>query len=115
MPKDIEIIVDDSKEIFLEKDQQCVSVKPDRDRYENSSYLGSIGNYGITITGDVKTITNENVFFDEDISEEERELIISRVKEHIGIMEEDDQGKIFISTEDIYTEKIIATLDEKFS
>lgn len=54
-------------------------------------------------------------FFDEDISEEERELIISRVKEHIGIMEEDDQGKIFISTEDIYTEKIIETLEEIFS
>ena len=115
MTKDIEIIVDDSKETFLEKDQQCDSVKADRDRYENSSYLGSIGNYGITITGDVKTITNENVFFDEDISEEERELIISRVKEHIGIMEEDDQGKIFISTEDIYTEKIIETLEEIFS
>ena len=115
MTKDIEIIVDDSKETFLEKDQQCDSVKADRDRYENSSYLGSIGNYGITITGDVKTITNENVFFDEDISEEERELIISRVKEHIGIMEEDDQGKIFISTEDIYTEKIIGTLEEIFS
>ena len=42
-------------------------------------------------------------------------MIISRVKEHIGIMEEDDQGKIFISTEDIYTEKIIETLEEIFS
>lgn len=30
-------------------------------------------------------------------------------------MEEDDQGKIFISTEDIYTEKIIETLEEIFS
>ena len=27
MTKDIEIIVDDSKETFLEKDQQCDSVK----------------------------------------------------------------------------------------
>ena len=42
-------------------------------------------------------------------------MIISRVKEHIGIMEEDDQGKIFIPTEDIYTEKIIETLEEIFS
>ena len=115
VPKDIEIVVDDSKENFLENGQHCDFVKADGGRYENSSYLGSIGNYGITITGDVKTITNENVFFDEDILEEERELIISKVKEHIGIMEEDDLGKIYISTEDIYTEKIIERVEDIFS
>ena len=30
-------------------------------------------------------------------------------------MEEDDLGKIYISTEDIYTEKIIETVEDIFS
>ena len=113
--KDIEIIIDNSKEFSLEKDPKCDSLKMNGQRYEDSSYLGSIGNYGITITGDVKTITDDNVFFDEDISEEERELIINKVKEHIGIVKEEDQGKIFVSTEDIHTGKIVEILEEIFS
>lgn len=69
------------------------------------------------MTGDVKELTEENVFFDDEISEEERKLIISKVQDQIGVCVEDEKSleKIFIKSEDVYTEKIIEILEEIFS
>lgn len=117
IPKDIEIAIDNSKEFDTGKQRGCDFVKEDEYEHEETSYLGTIGNYGITMTGDVKELTEENVFFDDEISEEERKLIISKVQDQIGVCVEDEKSleKIFIKSEDVYTEKIIEILEEIFS
>lgn len=126
---DIEILVDNSKESYQlgrqgEEESWLDEKDDDEDMQINAQYLGAIGNYGVTVLGGIgenEEITKEEMYFDERIPEEERDLIISKINESllprqaVEKEEEEVEETISVTTRDIHDGKLIEILEEIFS